>query len=103
MHFDLTVEGKGAWVLFIHFSLLLYFVNFLLLFLTFEGRRGHGFFKNFLKEKKNLEGGRGGGGGVSFFFLHFLLLFYYLELFVTFCLFLKGEGGHEFFFIFFYS
>ncbi len=51
MHFYLTVEGKGAWVLFIHFLLLLYFVNFLLIFLTFEGGRGHGFFFTFFFKK----------------------------------------------------
>jgi hypothetical protein len=43
VHFDLKVEGKGAWVLFIKFLLLLYFVKKLLFFLTFEGGRGYGF------------------------------------------------------------
>jgi len=43
VHFYLTIEEKGAWVFF-KLLLLLYFVNFLLLFLTFEGGRGHGFF-----------------------------------------------------------
>ncbi len=44
MHFYLKVEGRGAWVLFIHFLLLLYFVNILLVFLTFEGERRNDFF-----------------------------------------------------------
>ncbi len=96
MHFYLKVEGTGAWVLFYLFLLLLYFVNVLLVFLTFEGGRRHGSFFTFFK-KKILKGvGRG------FFFLHFLLLFYYLEVFfVTFCLFWKGKVGHEFFLSFF--
>jgi hypothetical protein len=41
VHFYLTVEGKGVWVL---FYLFLYFVNFLLLLKKIDGGRGHGFF-----------------------------------------------------------
>ncbi len=97
MHFYLKLEGRGAWVLFIHFLLLLYFVNVLLFFKTFEGGRGHGFFFT-LEKKQNLE-----GGGSWFFFLHFLLLIYYLEVFCYFLFIFEVEGGHEVFFIFFYS
>jgi len=88
------VDGRGAWVLFIHFLLLLYFVNVLLFFLTFEGERGDTIFFIFLK--KNIE-----GGGAGVFFLHFLLLFYYLNFFVPFCLFSKGKGecGMDFIFL----
>jgi hypothetical protein len=49
----LKVEGRGAWVLFIHFLSLLYFLNVLLFFKTFEWGRGHGFFCHFKKLKKN--------------------------------------------------
>jgi len=97
VHFYLKLEVRGAWVLFIHFLLLLYFVNVLLFFKTFAGGRGHGFFFHFLK-KKNLEGGKGVGRGL--FFLHFLLLFYYFEVFCYFLFIFEAEGGNEFFFIF---
>jgi hypothetical protein len=51
-------------------------------------------------EKTNLEG----GGGVSFFpSFTFCYSFIICKFFVIFCLFLKREGGHEYFFIFFYS
>jgi hypothetical protein len=40
---------------------------------------------------------------MDFDFFDFLLLFYHLKVFCYFCLFLKGEKGHEFFFIFFYK
>jgi len=45
----LLFEGEGAWVLFIHFLLLLYFVNLLLFLLTFGGGGGRDFFFTFLK------------------------------------------------------
>ncbi len=46
MNIAFLFEGGGEKGLgFIYsFFLLLYFVNFLLFFLTFEGGRGHGFF-----------------------------------------------------------
>jgi len=64
-----------------------------------KGEEGMVFFS--LQKKKNLEGGKGVGHG--FFFLHFLLLFYYLEVFGYFLFIFEAEGGHQFFFIFFYS
>jgi hypothetical protein len=47
---------------------------------------------------KNLEVGKGGGWRGEFFFsFAFCYSFIIWKFFVTFCLFLKGEGWHEFF------
>ncbi len=105
VHFYLKVEdGRGAWVLFIHFLLLLYFLQlFVFVFVIFSNSwRGMGgiFFSLFVFFLIfTFEGGR----NVGFNFFHFLLLFYYLKAFYYFCLFLKGKGGMGFFFLFFYS
>ncbi len=51
MHFYLKVEGRGAWVFYSHFLLLLYFVNVLLIFVNFlKGEEGMVFFP-LLKKK----------------------------------------------------
>lgn len=104
VHFYLKVEdGRGAWVLFIHFLLLLYFLQlFVFVFVIFSNSwRGMGgiFFSLFFQKNLLFKGEERG----FFYFFHFLLLFYYLKAFYYFCLFLKGKGGMGFFFLFFYS
>ncbi len=96
-------EGRGALVLFIHFLLLLYFLQlFLFFFVIFSNSwRGMGgiFFSLFFQKNLLFKGEERG----FFYFFHFLLLFYYLKVFYYFSLFLKGKGGMGFFFLFFYS
>lgn len=104
VHFYLKVEdGRGAWVLFIHFLLLLYFLQlFVFVFVIFSNSwRGMGgiFFSLFFQKNLLFKGEERG----FFYFFHFLLLFYYLKVFYYFSLFLKGKGGMGFFFLFFYS
>ncbi len=52
MHLYLKVEGRGAWVLLIHFLLLVYFLNVLFLLKTIERARGHDVFFT-LKKKRS--------------------------------------------------
>ncbi len=88
MHFYLKVEGRGAWVFF-----FVIFSNF------WRGKRAWFFFHVLKKNSWRWEG----GGGVGFYFFQFFVTLLLFGSFLLFCLFLKGEGGHEFFFIFFYS
>jgi hypothetical protein len=52
VHLYLKVEGRGAWVLLIHFLLLVYFLNVLFLLKTIERARGHDVFFT-LKKKRS--------------------------------------------------
>ncbi len=92
MDSPLLFEGGGGGRLGFIYSFF-----FGLLLLTFEGGRGHGFFSLFKNKILKGKGGEGQGAWVLIFFTLFLL-FYYLDSFFYFCLFLKGEGGHEFVF-----
>ncbi len=92
MHFYLKLEGRGAWVLFIHF-----FITFVLckcFVKLLQGDGGMVFFSLFFK-KIILKGGR--GCGMGFFSFTFCYSFIIWKFFVTFCLFSRRKEGMSFF------
>ncbi len=99
MHFYLKVEGRGAWVLFIHFLLLLYFVNLLLVFLTFEGGKKEWFFST-LEKKKFLKGVVRGFFFSLTFCYSFIIWKFFLLLFVYSG---RGRWAMSFFLVFLFS
>ncbi len=86
------MEGRGAWVLFIHLFFTFILCKFFVTFFNFlKGEEGMVLFHSFFK--KILKGGSALGVWGSFFFSFFCYFLFILE----------GGRGHEFFFIFSYS